>query len=184
MENQHDLYIFLKNKALVFLSIREHSELELSRKLLSSVRDYLTRSHSDIVSPLAGEIDQQAAGRLGREGEIIQDLLQELISKNYLSNTRYAEAYILSRARKGYGPNYIKQALRQEGLSQDLIQQVLNNLEESNPEINWAEISLKILNKKFKNLDLKDYKNWQKAQRFLYSRGFNPECIKTLCKLY
>ena len=141
MEGAQDLYVFLKNKALVFLSIREHSELELSRKLLSSARD---GSDKFLIQ------------------KIIQDLVQELVSKNYLSNTRYAEAYILSRARKGYGPNYIKQALRQAGLSQDLIHEVLEKLESS--DINWTEIGLEVLKAKFKNTDLSDYKNRQKCQ--------------------
>ena len=153
--------------------MREHSELELYKKLMMSARDFLIQASPDFLSRLGGEENPK-----GREGAVIKDLLQELISKNYLSNTRYAEVYILSRARKGYGPNYIKQALRQEGLSPDLIQQVLNHLEDNNPEINWAEISVKILNKKFKNLDLKDYKNFQKAQRFLYSRGFSADCLR------
>ena len=75
--------------------------------------------------------------------KIIQDLVQELVSKNYLSNTRYAEAYILSRARKGYGPNYIKQALRQAGLSQDLIHEVLEKLESL--YFSFSNLTVKVL---------------------------------------
>lgn len=167
-----DLYVFLKNKAIVFLSLREHSELDLSKKLLASARVFLSRSDADSISLLSGEISREIIPKL------IQEIIQELVLKNYLSNQKYAESYIRSRAKKGYGPNYFRQALRQEGLGLNLINQVLEELENNHLNINFTEIALNILNKKFKNLDLSDYKTNQKARKFLYDRGFDLEIMK------
>ena len=127
------------------MSHREHSERELRRKLTE-------------------------LGATEAEKDLIDSVISTLIQDDYLSDQRYTEVYIRSKARRGYGPNYCRQALRQAGVSSDLIEAGLKN-----PEIDWQEISLKVCEKKSKILDSRDSdnpKNKLKLNNFLKGRGF------------
>lgn len=91
----------IRHKAVNLLSIREYSEIELARKLLSS------------------GFDEVLVGRV-----IIQ-----LKEKDYVNNERYAEAYINFRLNKGYGLYRIESELNQKGLTADEIQQALGEID-------------------------------------------------------
>jgi regulatory protein len=80
------------NKALSFLSRREHSRHELRTKLSK-------RFPEDILD--------------------IELALDELEAKKYLANQRFAEMIARHRATQGYGPNYIKQQLKSHQVSID-----------------------------------------------------------------
>ena len=144
----------LKNKAIKILSFREHSSKELARKL-----------------------NQMDGGKI--EKNLINQVILELTQRDYLSDKRYAEVLIRSRARKGYGPNYCKNALLQAGVSHEIIDQAMQDFE-LNSEFNWPEIKQKLIEKKTKNLNLKDSKispktspkEAVKLKRFLQGRGF------------
>jgi regulatory protein len=75
------------------LAVREHSRLELRRKLCAR----------------------------GFEPEDVERLLDELSGQGLLSEERMADAYIAERARKGFGPVRIRRELRQRGLPDDII---------------------------------------------------------------
>jgi regulatory protein len=75
------------------LASREHTELELRRKL----------GQKEFPAPL---IDQ---------------LINELKSSNALSDARYAEVYFRMRSRKGYGPVRIQMELSEKGVDDGLI---------------------------------------------------------------
>ena len=75
------------------LAVREHSRLELRRKLCTR----------------------------GFEPEDVERLLGELCDQGLLSEERMADAYIAERARKGFGPVRIRRELRQRGLPDDII---------------------------------------------------------------
>lgn len=81
MSNKELIY----NKALSFLSLREHSRHELCTKLLK---------------------------RFPEDSADIELTLEALEAKKYLSNQRFAEMMTRHRAKQGYGPNYIKQELK------------------------------------------------------------------------
>ena len=67
------------NKSLDFLSYREHSELELKNKLLKK----------------------------SFEGSLVHEVIDKLVAKNLVNNERFADAYVSSRKRKGFGPKKI-----------------------------------------------------------------------------
>jgi len=90
----------IKEKALQFLTQREHSQLELHQKL--------RRKYGD--TPL---IDQ-----------VITNLKQN----NLQSDTRYCETYIQSYYNRGQGPYKIKQDLKQKGIQDSLIEATMNEL--------------------------------------------------------
>ena len=135
----------LKNKAIKLLSFREHSSKELARKLIQ------IGGSKDLI-------------------DLVDLVIIDLIQKDYLSDQRYAEVLIRSRAHKGYGPNYCKRALLQAGVSHEIIEQSMQN-----SDIDWNEINQKLINKRSKNSKNRDLKNPQeifKLKRFLQGRGF------------
>jgi regulatory protein len=75
------------------LAQREHSRVELYRKLQSRFAD------SDFI-------------------DLVLDSLEE---QGYLSDERFTEEYLKSRKRKGYGPLRIRAELQERGISQELI---------------------------------------------------------------
>ena len=85
----------LKTRALRCLARREHSRLELARKLAP---------HAE--SP-----------------ELLEGLLSELEGRKLLSNSRFAEnrAHVLSRK---YGSSRIRQDLKSKGVSEDIASRV------------------------------------------------------------
>jgi regulatory protein len=87
-----------KEKAIDYLSRREHSRLELKRKLR-------TKKFTD---------------------EDIASTLDELAHKNYQSDERFAESYVRYRKQSGFGPLRIMAELRERGVSDAIIQKNIN----------------------------------------------------------
>ncbi len=85
--------------ALRLLANREHSRLELSKKLQSRFAD------SDAIDPVLDSLEEQG----------------------YLSDERFVEAYLEMRKRKGYGPLRIQAELQERGISRELISNYLEH---------------------------------------------------------
>lgn len=136
--------------ALNLLARREHSRLELERKL-------------------------QAKGYAKSE---IHSLLDELCSKNLQSDMRFAINYTKARADRGYGPVRIALELRERGVSELIIEDGLNSYHEH--YLSWQELANKVRCKKFGCLLPKKHsQEYKKQQQFLYYRGFTSEQIIT-----
>jgi regulatory protein len=79
--------------AIAALARREHSRLEMRRKLKSK----------------------------GFEASEIDTAIQQLCENNLLSDERFSESYINMRRQRGYGPLRIAQELRERGIDDELI---------------------------------------------------------------
>ena len=84
----------IRNTALDILSRREHTRVELARKL--KAKEFSSN-----------EIDE---------------LLAILENEGLQSDARYTESYVHSRSRRGFGPLRIKHELQQRGISPDLVE--------------------------------------------------------------
>lgn len=78
----------VRHRAMDLLARREHSRLELKRKLLTK----------------------------GFEADAIEACIEELVADGLLSDIRFAEAYINHRSQRGFGPHRIRQELRERGV--------------------------------------------------------------------
>ena len=136
------------NAALGLLARREHSQYELEQKLFK--RDF--------------------------DREYINEAMAKLIKRDLQSDARYAKSCFISRVKKGYGPNYIKQYLSQRRISELLIDQTFVE-----SEVNWLECIERVWQKKY-NCVPKDLKTKAKQQNFLYYRGFESDTINKLFK--
>jgi regulatory protein len=138
-------------QALNFLARREHSRLELERKL--SAKEY--------------------------DKNIIQEVLHKLKDKNLQSDERFAANYTKARADRGYGPVRIALELRERGVSDSIINEALNNYSELY-EL-WNELAANVRRKKFgSSLPVKYSFDHKKQINFLYYKGFSQEQIASI----
>ena len=136
----------LWNKALDILSRREHSVSELRNKLI----------------------------RFNPDPDDLKDVIERLITSNFLDDKRFASAFIRSKAESGYGPNYISQYLTKKGIPSD-------KYDIYSLEIDWEDKCLTQFNKKRRNKEI-NFKEKEKILRFLAYRGFSYEIIKNALK--
>jgi len=126
------------------LALREHSCYELKQKL---------RKHS-------------------QDEVLLEETVAFLLDNGYLSDERYIETFVRSKANRGYGPYWIQQALLAKQVDKNLVQKYLYQ-----HHIDWQELAQKAYLKKYKNTKPKDYAEKAKRQRYLQNRGFLMEDI-------
>ncbi len=137
-----------RQSALAALARREHSAHELRRKLLDK----------------------------GHAPDEVAQVLNDLIRAKLLSDERFTQAYINSRVLKGYGPRYIAAALRERGVSGELIQQFVDG----NDPV-WRQRAAAARRKRFGALP-EEYREKACQMRFLETRGFSAEQIRAALK--
>ncbi len=137
----------IRRAAMNLLARREHSKKELSEKLSRRFDDFIL---------LSQQID-----RLESEG------LQ--------SDRRFTESYVRYRSQSGQGPIRIDQELRQRGIEDRLLQDLLWSA-----NIDWFEIISRAYKKRFTDPEIKDQKEKARRLRFLQYRGFDFELIQRL----
>lgn len=135
----------LKARAVDFLSRREHSRVELRRKL---------QRHSD-------------------NSEEIDDLLDDLAKENWQSDERYAQSHLNRRAYK-FGTRRVVQELRQNGVSDEHINSVREQLKETE-----FDRAFEVWERKFGAAPT-DQKTYAKQHRFMASRGFSPDLLRRI----
>jgi len=133
------------NKAIQLLSRREYSRKELQQKLNAYA-----------------------------ESEVIQELLGSLEDDGYLSDQRFCESFIRMRCGQGHGLIRINFDLKQKGISSELIEDCLEEL-----DVDWFELALEQYQRKYqRSLVCADYKERAKRTRFMAQRGFSMDQIQ------
>jgi len=146
----------IKEAALKLISRRLHSKYELINKLLKKKFDK----------------------------KLINDAIEELISKHYLNDYEFCKAYAEERFyRKKIGINKIKAELIKKGIERKIIEDVLCLIDDNSSFDTAYELAKKKLSSyQFKKLDNQKIK--QKLFSFLLSRGYQSEIIfKVMDKL-
>ncbi|MDT8281315.1 MAG: regulatory protein RecX [Gammaproteobacteria bacterium] len=133
-----------KSVAVKLLSRREHSAVEIRDKLLK--RDF-------------------------EDSEITQ-AITELVQGGWLSDERFAEAYIRMRQQKGFGPIRISIELNERGVEEGIIDTYLHPYDPA-----WLQSLSKQYEKKYKNKIIEDYNDKAKRIRFFQYRGFALDAI-------
>lgn len=141
-----DTPVSIRRAAMNLLARREHGHVELARKL--SLR--------------------------GADAEMIEVELQRLTDDGLLSEERYLESYIRSRANEGRGPMRIREELTQRGLARADVDQAL-----SEAQVDWDERLRELWQRRFNEPAL-DLKEKAKQSRFLAQRGYAVDAIRQL----
>lgn len=138
---------FAKEKAIELLSRREHSRRELFYKLKQ--RGYAEQ-----------EIDLA---------------IDELIQKDWQSDFRFAESFIRARQLKGQGSVKISYELKEKGVADDLIAQLINEQDDV-----WMQLIARARNKRYGEAMPLTLEEKLKQKKFLVSRGFSFDQINQL----
>jgi regulatory protein len=138
-----------KSVAVRLLSRREHSAFEIHDKLRK--RDF-------------------------DEEEIAQAIV-ELQQGGWLSDERFAEAYIRMRQLKGFGPIRIAIELNERGVEETIVDSCLHASDDL-----WQQSLREQYQKKYRNKTIEDYNDKAKRIRFLQYRGFSLNAIYQVVK--
>lgn len=143
----------IKGRALRYLAQREHSRLELERKLARHVTD---------LPEDQGRAEIAAA-------------LDALSAKGLISEARVAESVLNSRAPR-LGVHRLKQVLQSKGLDAELIQSTLRQAAGTE-----FERALQIWQRRFGQAPM-DASERGRQMRFLAGRGFSGDVIQRVLK--
>lgn len=149
MAGMLDTAVAVRRAAMDLLARREHGRVELTRKLRQR----------------------------GAPQELIESALDRLAEEGLLSESRYLESFIASRASNGYGPLRIREELNQRGLPRTAIEQAL-----SVAEVDWGEQLHELWLRKFAGQLPQDMREKARQSRFLAYRGFSMEQIGRLLR--
>lgn len=141
-----DTPVSIRRAAMNLLARREHGHVELARKLLLR----------------------------GADADMIEVELQRLTEDGLLSEQRYLESYIRSRANAGRGPMRIREELTQRGLQRGDVEQALNAA-----DIDWDENMRELWQRRFAG-QVVDLKDKAKQSRFLAQRGYEVDAVRRL----
>ena len=142
-----EAFTVIYNKALDLVSRREHSQYELIQKLNK---------------------------RFPETMPIIEEVVKKLAVNNILNDERFAEMYLNSRARKGFGPKKIEMELNFKKVDTSFIAIAIAEYE------SWTENAQNELLKKFKGVKPTDYNSKMKQKQFLFNRGFSSQIIERI----
>ncbi len=135
-----------KSKAITYVSFKLLSEKELFNKLQSK----------------------------GFDEDTIKIVVDDLKAMGYINDKIYAQKFVFERSKlKPKSKKMLKMELNNRGISDDIIDEVLDNFEYD--EVTIAE---RLIRKKFGKYDLNDPKIENKVISFLMHRGFQYEIIK------
>ena len=170
----------LRERALALLARREHTALELKRKLMRKPQQPGSKrfarqdaedfsADADVV-PEADEPEKQAIPDDELE-EHVDQLLQDFKQRGWLSEQRFTEQVVHARQQK-FGSMRIAHELKQKGVDDTLIAEAMQQVKQD--EFSHA---LQIYRKKFAQPPA-SREEWAKQARFMQSRGFSMDMIK------
>lgn len=118
------------------------------------------------------ELYRKLVAKLPEHVHLFDEVLNQLERDSLLSDQRFAEAFVSARVRKGQGPVRIRQELQQRGVSGALSEQALEQI-----AIDWFQLAMEVLVKKFGDSTKLDFPDKAKRSRFLQYRGFSTDQI-------
>ena len=144
--------------------MRDHSEAEFRRKIMQTAARAALRN------------EEQAE-------EIPAELLEQLVAWCYehqwLDDVRFAQRFVVSRSRKGYGPQRIRMELTQKGIGRELAETAL-----AEAEIDWSAQAFDVAERKFGLPLPTEWKEKARVQRYLQAKGFFMEDIQSIFRNY
>ncbi len=141
-----DTPVAVRRTAMDLLARREHGRVELTRKLRQR----------------------------GASPEHIESALDRLVEEGLLSESRYLESFVSSKAHSGYGPLRIREELGQRGLQRGDIEQALREC-----DVDWQARLYETWQRKFGRLPA-DARERAQQGRFLSYRGYSLDMIGRL----
>lgn len=142
-------------RAMRLLSQRDYSEQEMRRKLAA---------HSPF---------DRSKEKIPVSQETIDKVIEYCYQHNWLNDLQFTQRFIISRSRKGYGPQRIQSELQQKGIDRDDIRRALSEC-----DVDWFEMAKELAARRFGSPLPTDWKEKSKVQRYLSYRGFMQDEIQ------
>ena len=151
-------YTMIRNKMLGFLAVREHSAMELRRKLKQSL-------YKSAICDLSA---------------LVERCLLEMQESDFQSDERFTRRFVESKlTKKPQGPFKILQDLQNRGISNELAQTVLKELSDQDIWLKKAVESLASIQKNVKKIQTQ-----AALSQKLFQRGFAWETIEQALEEY
>ncbi|MDR3112532.1 MAG: recombination regulator RecX [Elusimicrobiota bacterium] len=116
--------------------------------------------------------------RKGYDEQEIKKAIERMQNLNYINDERYAQRFVNYLVSKKKGFIAIKFELQKRGLSKDIIEKALKETEINKEQF---ELITEIMEKKFKDIDVEDKRQVQRAVAFFLRKGF---CIQDISKAF
>lgn len=136
-------------RGLSLLARREHSARELERKLTA-------KGHAPEESGAA---------------------VEQLRSRHYQDDSRFAASLARRRADQGYGPRRIHAELKSHGLADAMIREAVSTL-----EADWTELASDQLRRRHGRRSAGDATERAARAAFLLRRGFDPATVRAVTR--
>lgn len=119
--------------------------------------------------------------QMGADNKTTQSVVDWLVANNYLSDVRFADAYVRGHLSKGWGQLKIVHGLRKHQIDQQIINQTIA---QHAPETDTYHQLNQLFDKKIKTLKggLTPQQKAIKLLRFAVGRGFKPSDAKMVLK--
>ena len=141
---EREIARMVENAAVRLLGHREHGRLELARKLIGK----------------------------GHARDVVDVVVGRLAELELVSDERFAEVFIRSRVAKGQGPLRIRSELRDRGIEDRLVDEVLTET-----GAYWRDCAERARCKRFGDADPDSRDTWARQARFLSQRGYPGDVI-------
>ncbi|MEN8118624.1 MAG: regulatory protein RecX, partial [Bacteroidota bacterium] len=107
--------------------------------------------------------------------EIVEEIIDKLIEEKYIDDERYVKAYVNDKFKiNKWGKVKMRHYLRLKGLSDEVIQKGLNNIDTEK----YKNLLIKTMKTKAKTIKSKNkFDKMGQVIRFAQNRGFEPELI-------
>ncbi|ABM62418.1 recombination regulator RecX [Halorhodospira halophila] len=135
----------VRDAALRLLARREHTRRELAQKL----------------------------ARRGHDPGYVHPVLEALAEEGLLDEGRFAEVFVRSRVERGQGPVRIAQELRQRGVADGVIDEVLEDA-----EVDWLAQARAVRERRFGAGVPADRREALRQAQFLQRRGFTADQVR------
>ena len=118
------------------------------------------------------ELEERFRSRVVDES-LLQQVLDRMVADGYQSDLRCAGMILRQRVGQGYGERRIRFDLRNKGIADALVEQVLEEA-----SVDWFEQAKELAERKYAGRPVTDMKEKAKRVRHLQGRGFGYDEIR------
>jgi len=144
----------------------KEQELRKAYNYALTLLDYRERSQWEI---------KERMYQKGYTSKIIQQVIDYLKKHDFLNDRRFSEGWASSIIKKGFARKRVYYELRKKGISEDLIEEVVEKLFS---KIDETEMALRVVQKRCKIP--KDGRDFHRISGFLRRRGYSFSIINTV----
>ncbi len=120
----------------------------------------------------AGELTRRLQAQ-GAPSTLARAVVTQLLQEGWVSDERFAGAFIRSRRSRGDGPLKLRAQLRERGVAADIITSQIDN----QAEADWLPQLQALCARHFPQPAV-DYAQWAKQARFLIRKGYTHDQIR------